>query len=76
MPRRKKSKGNTKKPIEEMNTAEMIVRALNVFSDRNVSIEKRREMIEAVEKILAEPDKPEPDEPKPEDSNPDDPQGA
>jgi hypothetical protein len=33
-------------------------------------------MIEAVEKILAEPDKPEPDEPKPEDSNPDDPQGA
>ena len=50
-------------PVEEMNTAEMIVRVMSVFSDRDVSIEKRREMIAAIEKILAEPDTPEPDEP-------------
>ena len=48
-----------------MNTAEMIVRAMNVFSDRNVSEDKRHRMIEAIEKILAEPDP----EPKPDESD-------
>jgi hypothetical protein len=43
-----------------MNTAEMFVRAMNVFSDRKVSEEKPRRMIQAIEIIIAEPDKPEP----------------
>jgi hypothetical protein len=66
MAKGKEKKGNKQKPIEETNTAEMIVRAMSVFSDRNVSIEKRHRMIAAIESILAEPDMPEPqpDEPK------------
>jgi hypothetical protein len=58
MAKRKKSNGDAQKPADEMNTSEMLVRAMNVFSDRNVSEEKRRRMIEAIEKILAEPDEP------------------
>jgi hypothetical protein len=61
MAKGKKKKGNKQKPIEEMNTAEMIVRAMSVFSDRNVSIEKRHRMIAAIESILSEPDMPEPE---------------
>jgi hypothetical protein len=59
----KSKKSDTQKPIEKMNTAEMLVRAMNVFSDRNVSVGKRRKMIKAIEEILAEPDEPESDEP-------------
>ena len=73
MAKRKKSKGNTKRPIEEMNTAEMLVRVMNVFSDRNVSEEKRHRMIAAIEKILAEPDMP---EPEPDYPGPDEPDRA
>jgi hypothetical protein len=62
MARGKKSKGDNQEPTEEMNTAQMLVRAMNVFSDRNVSVEKRRKMIQAIENILAEPDTPEPDD--------------
>jgi hypothetical protein len=63
MAKGKKSKGDNQKPIEEMNTAEMLVRAMNVFSDRNISVGRRRKMIQAIESILAEPEESQPDEP-------------
>jgi hypothetical protein len=62
MAKGKKKKDDKQKPIEEMNTAEMLIRAIKVFSDRNVSEEKRHRMIQAIESILAEPDKSEPDD--------------
>jgi polynucleotide 5'-kinase involved in rRNA processing len=46
MEKGKNSNGNTKRPVEGMSTAEMIVRAMDVFSDQDVSEEKRHRMAE------------------------------
>jgi hypothetical protein len=56
-----KEENGERKSVEEMSTSDMLLRAMEVFSNRSIPEEKRREMIRAIERILAEPNKPVPD---------------
>jgi tetratricopeptide (TPR) repeat protein len=61
MGRGKMENSDKQKPVAEMNTSDMLLRAMQVFSDRTIPEEKRRKMIEAIERILDEPGTPKPD---------------
>ena len=52
------AKGRCKKSLEEMTEKELFLRALELFSNTKIPESKRRKMLEEIEKIASEPDKP------------------
>jgi tetratricopeptide (TPR) repeat protein len=58
-----------KKSLADMSEKEVFLRAIELFSNTKIPESKRRKMLEAVEKILAEPDSPNPHVPERNDSD-------